>query len=724
MIAWAGRASAVLLVALLACASVAGAAHGEENTEGTLTVRTVPATPGARVATEGRVVTADSRGVARLPVSDFAALDDRFRVLETMVTDDKKVNLDRIVGSPSQHGEANPLVVGLQTQRLVRWEFVDRSGVGVPVDDIELMELRNNIGEVVRLKGDALGKPRWMASGRTQQTSTGLRNKDLYWSVVRVVVDGADVVHRGQQVFIPADSRDWRINLLFYRVKFVGRDLLFGRMTGQGVALERPDGVVVRVPFSDGTAQLESLARGTYQVRIYGSGWSFTRPVNISRDSVFEIEVITRGDMVLIAAVILLLALSLVLVGRRQHVSRLRRRAAVWATGRRSRTRMTTLALAGLVGLGTMMLAVGPLPRAAAAEPHGGVQAQQPPTFAYYYIWYQPTSWLRAKKDYPLLGRYSSDDAVVMGRHVSMARAAGLDGFLVSWKRRPDLDRRLDALVALARRQDFKLAIVYQGLDFERNPLPVDVVRDDLRYFAERFGRNPVFDTFRLPVVVITGTERYTVAQLRRATAPVRGQLQVLASAKSVEDYRRTAEVMDGDAYYWSSAHPDRAFYGRKLRALGRAVREDDGLWLAPAAAGFDARMIGGRQVIHRKGGETLRRSLAEARASSPDAVAVISWNEFSENSHVEPSEEWGTETLAVLAEELGGTVQTPPSWRSTAETKHNSGLTGWGALVALLLATAALNLTLALRRRRADPDRAARSGHLPHTSDASTSSR
>ena len=32
------------------------------------------------------------------------------------------------------------------------------------------------------------------------------------------------------------------------------------------------------------------------------------------------------------------------------------------------------------------------------------------PLFAYYYIWFNADSWNRAKIDYPLLGRYSSDD--------------------------------------------------------------------------------------------------------------------------------------------------------------------------------------------------------------------------------------------------------------------------------------------------------------------------
>ncbi len=37
-----------------------------------------------------------------------------------------------------------------------------------------------------------------------------------------------------------------------------------------------------------------------------------------------------------------------------------------------------------------------------------------------------------------------------------------------------------------------------------------------------------------------------------------------------------------------------------------------------------------------RKGGATLRRS-SPRRAASPDAIGLISWNEFSENTYVEP---------------------------------------------------------------------------------------
>lgn len=668
------------------------------NETGTLEVHTVPATKGARVAAEGRLAVTNGRGVAWLPVRNFDALDGRFRVLRTRVSQNRRVSLDRVLGSPRHGRSGAPVVVGLRTERLVRWSFVDRGRNPVPLDRVSLLEMRSNAGEVVQIRESALQRPRWVAAGRTQQTSNGLVNKPQYWSITRVVVDGADVVNRAQQVFVPDETQDWRIELMFYRVEVVGRDLLFGAPSGQGLAITRPDGVTERMPFEDGAVTIESLPRGTYDVQIYGPGISFTRPMSISKDQVVDIMVISRFNVALIVAVPALVAISLVLVGRRHRVVRLHRRS-VELLGRT--TGSTTVLILAAFFCAVLLLLVGvPLARADTDAPPDSRETSSP-TLAYYYIWYQPTSWQRAKSDYPLLGRYSSDDGVVMRQHVRMAQEAGLDGFLVSWKGRDDLDRRLAQLVEIAELLDFKLGIVYQGLDFDRKPLPVRQVASDLAEFAATYADSPAFDLFERPVVVITGTESYSVEELRRITAPVQGRILVLASAKSVADYRRTAAVTDGDAYYWSSAHPDRPFYAEKLREMARAVRSDGGLWLAPAAAGFDARMIGGQQVIPRKDGRTLATAIDVARASQPDAVAVISWNEFSENSHVEPSEAHGHRELGVLADKLGGRVAVPQGLVEAVGSDRGASLTGWGALVVILLLGAAMNLLLMLRRSR-----------------------
>jgi hypothetical protein len=271
---------------------------------------------------------------------------------------------------------------------------------------------------------------------------------------------------------------------------------------------------------------------------------------------------------------------------------------------------------------------------------------------AYYYIWFDVRSWNRAKTDYPQLGRYSSDNSSVMRQHIRWAKAAGIDGFIVSWKGTYKLNRRLQQLVRIAEQEHFKLAIIYESLDFERNPLPVEQVDADLKYFIERYSDKEVFRVFEKPMVIWSGTWKFSVQEIQSVIEDKREDIFVLASEKNVKDYQRLAELVDGDAYYWSSVNPDtHSGYLKKLIDMGQAVHQHGGIWVAPAAPGYDSRLLGGTTVVDRKDGETLRRQLEAALQSEPDAVGLISWNEFSENSHIEPSQNYNHQSIRVLGE-------------------------------------------------------------------------
>jgi len=274
------------------------------------------------------------------------------------------------------------------------------------------------------------------------------------------------------------------------------------------------------------------------------------------------------------------------------------------------------------------------------------------PTLAYYYIWYTTGSWDRAKKDYPLLGRYSSNDVSVMRQQILWAKAAGIDGFIVSWKSTDVLNSRLEQLVEIAEQEDFKLAIIYQGLDFNRNPLPVSQVASDLDYFIQHFAGRKPFDLFAKPLVIWSGTWMFSADQVAQVTRSRRSSLLILASERNVAGLQRLAGLVDGDAYYWSSVNPDTFDgYQDKLTQMSAVIHQEDGLWIAPAAPGFDATQIGGVTIVDRKNGDTFRTQINTALASSPDALGIISWNEFSENSYIEPSQLYGFQDLDILSE-------------------------------------------------------------------------
>jgi Glycosyl hydrolase family 99 len=297
-----------------------------------------------------------------------------------------------------------------------------------------------------------------------------------------------------------------------------------------------------------------------------------------------------------------------------------------------------------------------PAAGASSAQPSGpAVASVRPLVFAYYYIWYTSTSWRRAKTDLPRLGTYDSRDRAVVAQQMAWMKDAGIDGLIVSWKHERGLDAALRIVVDEATKAGLKLVLLYQGLDFDRQPLDPATVASDLQWFLDNYATAAPFDIIGRPMIVWSGTWGYKdgqIANVRKAVdAPDRALL--LGSERSADAYTARATLFDGDAYYWSSPDPLKTpRYQRRLNELAAAVRQDGGRWIAPAAPGFDARLIGGTSIVDRRDGATFRAAWAGALQTSPDILGVISWNEFSENSYIEPSKTYG-DTYLQLTKQL-----------------------------------------------------------------------
>jgi hypothetical protein len=323
----------------------------------------------------------------------------------------------------------------------------------------------------------------------------------------------------------------------------------------------------------------------------------------------------------------------------------MRRKAGRWSKKRNS-------FVGWLAALGIILIGLVTAIPARAKQPVSSTGDNPVPVFAYYYIWFDSNSWNRAKVDYPLLGHYTSDDRAVMRQHIEWAKAAGISAFIVSWKSTDVLNRRLEQLIQVAEEENFKLAIIYEGLDFNRDPLPVAQVASDLDYFIQHFSNQKPFQIYSKPLVIWSGTWKFNPQEINQVTQTRRNSLLILASERNVQGYQRLSGFVDGDAYYWSSVNPDTyPNYQDKLSSMGEEVHKDGGLWIPPAAPGFDATQIGGTTTVDRKNGETFLTQINTAMASSPDILGIISWNEFSENSYIEPSERYGPQYLDILSQ-------------------------------------------------------------------------
>jgi hypothetical protein len=219
------------------------------------------------------------------------------------------------------------------------------------------------------------------------------------------------------------------------------------------------------------------------------------------------------------------------------------------------------------------------------------------PTMAYYYVRFDQQFWNRVMLDQPSHTHYVSDDRKVMEKHISWAKDMGIDGFIVGWKG-ATLDRRLELLMEVAAQEEFKLWIIYQGLDFERNPLPVDRIVSDLSFFLRRYADHKAFGMYDLPVVIWSGTWMFSSQDIQYVTDIYQDWLYLLSTERNIEDYQRVATFFDGNAYYWASVSLDTfPNYQEKLNQRGKAIHEHGGLWVAPDPPGFNARLVGGLNI-------------------------------------------------------------------------------------------------------------------------------
>ena len=144
------------------------------------------------------------------------------------------------------------------------------------------------------------------------------------------------------------------------------------------------------------------------------------------------------------------------------------------------------------------------------------------------------------------------------------------------------------------------------------------------------------------------------------------------------------------------------------------AVHADGKIWIAPFSPGFDARLVGGSGTVDRKDGATLITQYQTAVRSSPDLLGLISWNEFSENTYVEPSANFGDRYLTMLRQltSSGAATDAPPTETDMGDSSSSAtadggdfvfNITLLGAFVLGLITVVTL---LTRRRRRLDAGR------------------
>jgi hypothetical protein len=285
---------------------------------------------------------------------------------------------------------------------------------------------------------------------------------------------------------------------------------------------------------------------------------------------------------------------------------------------------------------------------------------------AQFYPWYTAASWNDPQfADHPL-ARYSTYEPADVARLARQAVGAGIDAFVVSWLGREtdggDRDGRmrlvLDALAPTGLQACVMTETFFANRSNSPNSTDAETMLAWLTEAVDMFGNHPAYLRVRgRPVIVV-----YAASQLDPTVwANVIGRLRTSGrNPLLVGDFyhSRHLEVFDAEYQYSNVTLAEDALRDlertetlrvRTFNLLRQGERRR--VWMASVTPGYDDRLLGDRPThvdVDRADGRVYDAQWSAAVDMVADWVMVTSWNEWFENTEIEPSERYGARYLDI----------------------------------------------------------------------------
>lgn len=284
------------------------------------------------------------------------------------------------------------------------------------------------------------------------------------------------------------------------------------------------------------------------------------------------------------------------------------------------------------------------------------------PVLAFYYAWYNPSTWsLSTMSDLPAT-RYTSSSDGTINQQINEAAGAGITGFISSWWGPGDqTDKNLVKVLAdsasLEKNTQYHFA---SSIYFECDAPALNGstnIANGLSYLISHYANNAHFFHWQgKPVFFFwdpLGHGR-TLAEWASIRSQVDPNHQTIWSAEGVD--LTMLSVFDGihlfSGGYWGLQSNTMTAVDQGFRAKIDAYNKANGtqkIWAAGIIPGYNDTRVPGRTgtyIVPRNNGSTYSTSWTAAIASQPSWITITSFNEWFEGSMIEPSATYGNEYL------------------------------------------------------------------------------
>lgn len=348
--------------------------------------------------------------------------------------------------------------------------------------------------------------------------------------------------------------------------------------------------------------------------------------------------------------------------------------------------------------------------------------AKRPLVLAYYYTWYSApwgdgghfAQWTAGKPSsildrpgnpetilfppaireisssvYPLVGPYDSMNKDIVRWHIRLAKAAGIDGFLVdwwgpaTWHKPPGWthDVFVKTVLPIAEEEHFKVVL------FDETPQFVDdfeTIKQWTTQYIKTFKDSPawlridgkpawaVYQFWEGKLTAAQGKE--LIEHVEKEVGPVYwivDRMQGCATEKGLclrtpDEWLAVPQIDCICGYAMFSTHriyeykdlaPMYKDYAASIHKAGKKV-------MLPVHPGHDNRKIAEEPwVMPRQNGQTLKDFWRAASEAGADIISITSWNEWPESTVIEPALTWADpyQYLKIVAEFQGKKFAAPP---------------------------------------------------------------
>jgi hypothetical protein len=297
-----------------------------------LTIKTIPALPGVRLAlddfhlitgpdgTASTLITKDERSALAADVSAH------LRVLTPQLSFGSVRAQFHGWYSGGYHftpGDTRGLteIATFDFDYLTTFSFTNADGGRVASNLVTSAKIKSSEGATIDI---AHPSSVWLRGRHVSVTGGDITLSDVEYRFTSVMYHGANVVLGSRPSFVPARDSRANVALRLYRVEF-DTNGMFGERAGTSLRIELPDGTTQTHTIRHGVAVVPDLPPGELKVNVRLLGIGGAQTATISRNQKVALRVLSFPDIAALGSAGLVVLAAVLLAGRR---ARRRRRVA------------------------------------------------------------------------------------------------------------------------------------------------------------------------------------------------------------------------------------------------------------------------------------------------------------------------------------------------------------------------------------------------------------